>query len=1262
MNEAAFAFRPRPASDATAIQPLGQPVETTLLHAAEQAYRRLLAVQPHHLRTLCGLAMVRHQLGATGDARMLLGQAAELGGHSSEAQLLLGKAFRNLGDFAAAAVHFEQALATNRDAPDVLLDLGGCYHSIARHDAAARAYQQALALSPHLAEAHYNLGNLYVEMNSPLAAMVHYERAIAERPGFPEAHNNLGNALQSRGLHQEAVAHYDEAIRLRPAYAVAHRNRGDALRALMRFDEAIASYRKAQAGAPGHTATLNHLATTLSVVGRLDEAAEVYETALATEPDNVGIQLNYAAVRRFVADDPRLARLQALAAREEALSQGERIALHFTLGRAYADIGDGERSFAHLHAGNRLQRQRINYDETTALWQIERIRHVFTRELIESRSGRGEPSPAPVFVIGMPRSGTSLIEQILASHPRVHGAGEINDLAAAVAAFANSVRAEFPELIGRMSDSDLRDLGTTYLQRFTAIAADRIVDKMPANFLLAGLIHLVFPNAKIIHVRRNPLDTCVSCYSLLFSEPQPFAYDLAELGRYYKAYDALMDHWRAVLPADVMLEINYEDVVRDVEAQARRIVAHCGLHWDQRCLAFHETERPVTTASLVQVRQPLFSGSVGRWRLYGDRLKPLLDVLGGDMTRSTSKVDAERLFAVAEKLQQRGEHADAETLFGVILAAQPHHFGALLGLGSICTQANRLDEARRHFERAVAFDGSSAEAHGSLGAVESAAGRGEIAVGHYLMALALAPDHPGILYAYATLLQRLSRNDEAMAALRRAIAIRPQHLDAHFLLGNLLYADGKDIEAAKSYLAVLNYSPDHAETHNNLGNVLLRRGHPERAIEQYNKAIASKPDYADAHGNLGNALLELNRLDESIEQNLLALKIKPERFGSYNNLGVAYQALGRFDEATAAFERALELSPDEAPIHLNLANMKRFKPGDRRLSALRSLVDRINQLDQEKEIAAHFAMGKALADLGDHDAAFQHLQAANALKRTTFAYDEAQRLAAMKNVADTFTPEFLEAHAGHGHASSSPIFIVGMPRSGTTLLEQVLASHSQVYGAGELETFKNAIGQIAKAQRVAPAYPDLVASLSSEQITELGRIYAAEVHALAPDAPRVVDKMPLNFLFVGLIHLALPNAKIIHIRRDPLDTCVSCFSLLFTGSQPFAYDLAELGRYYRGYEQVMAHWHRVLPPGVMIDVQYEALVEDLEGTSRQVLKHCGLGWEESCRDFQQTRRAVRTASLMQVREPLYRTSLGSWRRYEKFLGPLREALKPQAVS
>jgi hypothetical protein len=336
--------------------------------------------------------------------------------------------------------------------------------------------------------------------------------------------------------------------------------------------------------------------------------------------------------------------------------------------------------------------------------------------------------------------------------------------------------------------------------------------------------------------------------------------------------------------------------------------------------------------------------------------------------------------------------------------------------------------------------------------------------------------------------------------------------------------------------------------------------------------------------------------------------------------------------------------------------MGRFEAGDRRLPGLQKLLSEVDSLDLENQIAAHFAMGKALGDLGQYHDAFRHLLRANALKRQTMDYDEPQRLAMFENIRATFSPDFMKARSGGGDGSWSPIFIVGMPRSGTTLLEQVLASHSKVFGAGELETFKEAIAECVRSRGVTDAYPLLAEALTQDHIRQLGEKYTTRVRARAPEVERIVDKMPLNFAFVGLIHLALPNARVINVRRDPLDTCVSCFSLLFSGSQPFAYDLGELGRYFRGYERVMEHWHEVLPPGVMIDVRYEDLVDDLEGTAKRALRHCGLDWEDACRDFHDTKRPVRTASQMQVREPVYRRSIGNWRRYGEYLEPLARAL------
>ena len=1264
-------------------------------------YERVLAIDKNNAQAHQNLGLTLQSLGQF-EAALAHHQAAlAISPKSAAIHVSLADACRHLGRYDDAIVQYAQALATNPVLTDAHINLGGCFHATGRREQAIRSYQRALTINPGLADAHYNLGNLYAELDNLDAAIVHYEHSIALRQASAEAHNNLANVLQKRGRYQEAITHYKDAIRLKPTYLSAQRSLADALQAQGNIDGAIVCFRAALAIEPEDATTLNRLASALLIAGRLDEASRTFETAIDIAPDNIGLQHNYAGVKPFADGDRRLARLEEFHAREDRLSDAERMVLHFTLGKAYADLRDPDRSFRHLDAGNRLKRRQMAYDERGTLMYMQRIGAAFTRGILRARSNVGHDSEAPVFVIGMPRSGTSLVEQILASHPRVFGAGELNDFVASTSDVAERKAGAYPDILAKMSNEDLAELGKTYVERVSKVAAakDRIVDKLPANFLFAGLIHLALPRARIIHVKRDAVDTCLSCYSLLFAEDQPFAYDLGELGRYYKAYEALMDHWRSVLPPQRMLEVRYEDLVEDLEGQARRLVAHCAVEWDKRCLAFHETKRPVHTASLVQVRKSIYSSSIGRSRLYGSRLKPLMDALeidsspsraapgatAGRQTRlSNQRATAEIIsdppapanhepeigkagtgepeawtelaFQVARKLQERGDLSDAEPLFSIVLAVRPGHFGSLLGLGSICAVTNRPDDAKRYLGQAIAVDKDAAEAHGSMGAVHTSAGDLDAAAACYDRALVLAPDHPGVHYAYATLLQTLGRNAEAIEHLRRALSGRPDHLDAHFVLGNLLYAGGQDAEAMECYLKVLQLSPRHPETHNNLGNVYQRQAQMERAIAHYKTAIEISPSYADAYGNLGNAYLVLDRLEESIEANRRALEFKPSRFGSYNNHGVAFQALGRFEEAEHAFERALELAPREASVHLNLANMGRFKAGDRRLPGLRKLLSEVKSLDIDNQIAAYFAMGKALGDLGRYQEAFRHLLQGNALKRRTFVYDEPQRLAMFENIRTTFSQDFLKARSGAGDTSWSPIFIVGMPRSGTTLMEQVLASHSKVFGAGELETFKDALSECVSSQGIVPAYPALAGALPQEQIRWLGETYTTRARARAPEAERIVDKMPLNFVFVGLIHLALPNARFINLRRDPLDTCVSCFSLLFTGSQPFAYDLAELGRYYRGYETVMEHWHKVLPPGVMIDVHYEDLVDDLEGSARRVLRHCDLDWEDACRDFHDTKRAVRTASLMQVREPVYRRSIGAWRRYAEFLEPLGQAL------
>jgi hypothetical protein len=368
-------------------------------------------------------------------------------------------------------------------------------------------------------------------------------------------------------------------------------------------------------------------------------------------------------------------------------------------------------------------------------------------------------------------------------------------------------------------------------------------------------------------------------------------------------------------------------------------------------------------------------------------------------------------------------------------------------------------------------------------------------------------------------------------------------------------------------------------------------------------------------------------------------------------MGLALTDAGHLDEAYLAFERAVGLAPRRGYFYRMLANTGRVLPSQ--LQRMEELAEDMAALPEAEQMELHFALGQMYADDARHEPSFRHLLAGNRLKRRSIAYDEAETLASFDRIRAVFTADLVAAGPEVGVPSRLPVFVVGMPRSGTTLVEQILASHPQAFGAGELLDLR----RLAAALDGAQAFPELVAALPRERLRRLGAAYLDALQARAPSAARIVDKMPANFQLIGLIAVALPEARIIHVRRDPVDTCLSCFSKLFSGQQPFAYDLAELGRYYRAYEALMAHWRQVLPPGMMLEVHYEDVVADVEGQARRLLAHCGMAWDDSCLAFHQTRRVVRTASAAQVRRPLYGSSVGRWHVYRDLARPLFDALE-----
>jgi tetratricopeptide (TPR) repeat protein len=450
--------------------------------------------------------------------------------------------------------------------------------------------------------------------------------------------------------------------------------------------------------------------------------------------------------------------------------------------------------------------------------------------------------------------------------------------------------------------------------------------------------------------------------------------------------------------------------------------------------------------------------------------------------------------------------------------------------------------------------------------------------------------------------------------------------------------------------------PDNSDAYSERSVVLRKLGQLNGALESCEKAIALRPLFAEAFYNKGNIFRELDRLDEACESFWHAIAIKPDFAGAYNNIGLSLRELGRIDEAQDAFRKALDIEPRNVSALFNLSHSKKFEAGEPDLDFMRELSAEQDLLSTDERVELNFALGKAYADLKDHRRSFEHLLAANQTKRAIFPYDEQGSISAFNLLERIFSHELIKSKSGYGDPSRQPIFIVGMPRSGTTLVEQILASHSKVYGAGESEALRRTAHVMYRADGTKIHYPNYMPGLDLADLAKLGAHYLTAINEGRPSSERITDKMPANFLFVGLIHLILPNAKIIHTMRDPIDNCISCFSILFTNGQEFTYDLGELGRYYRRYERLMAHWHSVLPQNKILDVQYEDVVADLETEARRILAFCELPWDDRCLSFHETERPVRTASMTQVRQPIYSRAVGRWRVYEEFLGPLLEAL------
>lgn len=566
------------------------------LPRAEQACRDVLQANPTHAAALHLLGTICHQLSRSDEA----------------------------------ITYLELARQTDASNPNLHCNLGMVCAAVGRLDEALVHYREALRLKPDFAVAHNNLGVALAALGRLAEAMAHYREALHWQPDHSAAHNNLGNAFVAQQRFPEAEVHYRAALRLQPDYPAAHNNLGVALTQQGRPAEAEPHYREAVRLSPNYSAAHSNLAGVLIELGRLAEAAACCQEALRVDP---GSALAYkylgelAAQGLYQFSDDQVRKMESLLA-EGRLSSDDASNLHFALAGLSDRQGQYDRAFAHYQQANNLKEQvfrqkNMAFDPDRHRRMIDELIATFDRNFFERVGAFGLDTEVPVFVVGMPRSGTTLVAQILSSHPQALAAGELRDLQEILNQMPVAGGGEYPRRLAGLDQASARAMAECYLQRLSRLGGEaaRVVDKMPHNYLHLGGAFALFPRARVIHCRRDPRDTCLSCYFQNFAWVN-YACSLEHLGFYYRQYERLMRHWQQTLPLQ-RYELDYEELIGDQERVSRELIAFCGLEWSDRCLAFHENARAVQTASKLQVRRPIYTSSVGRWKRYEKHLQPL---------------------------------------------------------------------------------------------------------------------------------------------------------------------------------------------------------------------------------------------------------------------------------------------------------------------------------------------------------------------------------------------------------------------------------------------------------------------------------------------------------------------------------------------------------------------------------------------------------------------------------------------------------------
>lgn len=675
---------------------------------------------------------------------------------------------------------------------------------------------------------------------------------------------------------------------------------------------------------------------------------------------------------------------------------------------------------------------------------------------------------------------------------------------------------------------------------------------------------------------------------------------------------------------------------------------------------------------------------------------------------------AAQLMRAGMEQYQSGQLPDAEVTVGKLMKLMPKHPDVTHLAGAIKLGLGKPNAAIPLLEASLAVHSKQPMAWNSLGECRRILGEFDLAVDAYHKAIKLAPREAGFHNNLCVALVRAERPEEALVAGDAAIAAQPRLAMAHVNRANALVALGRQEDALESFDRALKYEPRNAQALNNKGNLLrevcrhkeaiqaltaylkLKSDDPEvwaalgasqqeladyeQAEVSLRKAIALDPDNPQIYAHLSTLFLVTGAADKAVDVFKVATAREPRSVYGWRQLGHAYRSGGQYEEARDAYNRALACDPTDGASYRGLIDLDKVEAGSPLVDQMETMLATADAqagdpggtkaskaITDEVRVSLHLALGKAYDDTKAYEKAFDHYLLGNAVNDGLLTYDRDDTQRDFVRIKSVYNAAFFaerDPQASGVPDDRAPIFIVGMPRSGTTLVEQVLASHSSVFGAGELldlgimeGALNSEAGRVITADGAPmPPMPERAQIIPSAEWQDLGAEYIRRTRKLAGDeAPHVTDKMPHNFLRVGMIRAMLPNATIIHCTRSPVDNCLSIFKNHFSAAHGYASDLTKLGEYYRMYADLMAHWNAVLP-GVMHAVPYEAMVSDVEGTTRALLDACHLPFEEACLNFHETKRAVNTLSVAQVRQPIYASSVKAYERYGTRVEPLIAAL------